>query len=103
VDVYGFCPNGHSSSAIDEESVRNHSDSDGGYSIGRRRGDRAKVSTATSRSFDRDPNVTDASDPQSEKQICRALQQMQEYELLSSHSPKMQIVQFVAISSPIQM
>jgi hypothetical protein len=68
VDVYGFCQNSHSSSVIAEESVRDHSDSDGGYSIGRRRGDRTKVSAATSRSFDQDPNLTDASDLQFEKQ-----------------------------------
>jgi hypothetical protein len=33
----------------------------------------------------------------------RALQQMQEHELLSSHSLQMQMLRFGAISSPIQM
>jgi hypothetical protein len=75
-DVYGFCPNDYSLSAIDEEgasalretTVRDCSDSDGGYSIGCRRGDRSKQSAATSRSFEFDSNVTDVSDGQLEKQ-----------------------------------
>jgi hypothetical protein len=76
LDVYGFRPNGHSSSPIDEEGARaprettaeDRLSSDGGYSIGRKRGDRAKQSAATSRSFESDSNVTAASDLQSEKQ-----------------------------------
>jgi hypothetical protein len=75
-DVYGFCPNDYSSSAIDEEgapalretTIRDWLDSDGGYSIGCRRGDRLKQSAATSRNFEFDSNVTDVSDLQLEKQ-----------------------------------
>jgi hypothetical protein len=43
------------------------SDSDGGYLIEHRSGDRTKVPAATSNSFDPHPNVTDANDLQSEK------------------------------------
>jgi hypothetical protein len=74
-DVYGFCPNNYFLSAIDEEgapairetTVRDCSDSDGGYSIGCRRGDHSKQSAATSRSFECDSNVADVSDWQLEK------------------------------------
>jgi hypothetical protein len=43
-------------------TIRNWSDSDGGHSIGCRRGDCSKQSGATSRSFEFDSNVTDGSD-----------------------------------------
>jgi hypothetical protein len=43
------------------------SDRDGGYSIGHRRGDRAKESAATSPSFEDDSNQTALSDLQSVK------------------------------------
>jgi hypothetical protein len=76
-DVYGFCPNDYSSSAIDEEgapalretTIRDCSDSDGGYSIGCRRGVCSKQSTATSRSFEFDSNVIDVSDLHLEKRL----------------------------------
>jgi hypothetical protein len=35
--------------------------------------------------------------------LCRALHQMLEYELLSTHSSEMRIPQFAAILNPIQM
>jgi hypothetical protein len=54
--VSGFCPNGHSLAAIDEKgargpremAARDHLQSDGASSIGRRCGDRIKDSTAIS-------------------------------------------------------
>jgi hypothetical protein len=75
-DVYGRFSNGYSSSAIDEEgvpalretTVQDCSNSDGGYSIGCRRGDPSKQFAAPSRSFEFDSNVTDVSDVQLEKQ-----------------------------------
>jgi hypothetical protein len=73
--VYGLSPNGYSLSAIDEESARvpcgtaarGYSYNDGGYTIGCRRGEPAKESTVSSRSFESDSNVTDVSDLHSEK------------------------------------
>jgi hypothetical protein len=75
-DVYGSCPNDYSSPAIDEEgtsalremTIRDCSASDGGYSIEWRCGDPLKQSAATSRSFEGDSNVIDASDLQFEKE-----------------------------------
>jgi hypothetical protein len=46
----------------DDERIQDHLDSDGGYSIERRRGDRAHVSAATSHSFDPRSNVTDVTE-----------------------------------------
>jgi hypothetical protein len=76
-NVSGYCPNDYSSSAIDEKDVpalretivRDCSESDGGYSIGWRSGDRSKQSAATSRSFEWNSNVTDVSDMQEEKHV----------------------------------
>jgi hypothetical protein len=76
-DVYEFRPTDYSSSAIDEEGAsalretasRYCSESDGGYSIGWRSGDRSKQSAATSRSFEWNSNVTDVSDMQEEKHV----------------------------------
>jgi hypothetical protein len=64
-DVYGFCPNDYSSSAIDEEgapalreaTIQDCSDSDGGYSIGWRHSDPLNQFTATSRNFEFDSNI----------------------------------------------
>jgi hypothetical protein len=75
LDVYGFCPNDYTSSAIDEESapalrettVWDCPDSDGGYSIEWRRNDPLKQSVTTSRSFEFDSNVTDVSNLHEEK------------------------------------
>jgi hypothetical protein len=76
MDLYGYCPTVHSSAAIGEEgaralrgtAVRERLDSDDGYSIGRRRGDRAKEFAATSRSFQSNSNVLDANELHLEKQ-----------------------------------
>jgi hypothetical protein len=71
-NVDGFYSNDYSSSAIDEEgvpalretTVQDRSDSDGGYSIGCKRGESSKQFVATSRSFEFDSNVIDVSDLQ---------------------------------------
>jgi hypothetical protein len=54
--------------AICETTFKDCSDSNGGKSIGCRRGDRSKQPTSTSRRFERVSNVTDVSDMQLEKQ-----------------------------------
>jgi hypothetical protein len=74
-DVYELYSKAHSSSVMDNKGVPvsrgtaapDRSSSDGGDSIGHRRGDRAKVLAAPSHGFDPGSNVTDVSDWQSRK------------------------------------
>jgi hypothetical protein len=101
MDVYGFCPNRDSSSTIDDESPRDHSNSDGGYLIETRLGNNTKVSAATSYSFDLRPHVTDASDLQYEKQDLQSAST--NVGTLLTVKPLLQMFQFSAISSLIQI
>jgi hypothetical protein len=113
-DVYELYLNAQSSSAIDNKGFpmsrgtadQDRSSSDGGYLIGRRRSDHAKVFVATSHSFNPGSNVTDASDSKAEKHPLQSTSTdfgtIIDAKAFIANADS-SIRRFVAISSPIQM